>query len=88
MFLFVQPSQVFFGMQTNSLKVPEIPVTQLFCMEAFGGGGGQGGQKNRKMGFFRTPQNCYFVMVKVPKTQVPLDGPIIYPEKVKRKCFL
>lgn len=81
MFLFVQPSQVFFGMQTNSLKVPEILVTELFCMEAFVGGG-QGGQKNRKMRFFRTPKIVILsCMVKVPKTQVPIDSPIIYLEK-------
>lgn len=61
MFLFVQPSQVFFGMQTNSLKVPEILVTELFCMEAFVGGGA-GRTKKSEDAILSDPQNCYFVM--------------------------
>lgn len=46
------------------------------------GGGGRADKKIGRCDSFGPPKSVILsCMVKVPKTQVPIDGAIIYPEK-------
>ena len=62
MFLFVQPSQVFFWHADKLIESARNPGNWTVLYGGFCGGGGAGRTKKSEDAILSDPQNCYFVM--------------------------